>query len=159
MVSCGVSWKGVTRLYFLETKKPRWTLKHTCGILISIFYPILISCTQMETTFFNKMAPPCKQQNLRILTWQRGWARRAFSRAMSGPHHYLTWTYLTTTSGMLFLRRCMKEEEGGPFENEEQLKRRLRWVLNDAIEIEEICKTIKQFRRNCKLLFSQIRNR
>ena len=53
----------------------------------------------------------------------------------------------------------MKEEEGGPFENEEQLKRRLRWVLNDVIDIEEIRKAIKQFRRNCKLLFSRMGNK
>ena len=52
-----------------------------------------------------------------------------------------------------------EEEEGGPSENEEQLKRRLRWVLNDVIDIEEIRKAIKQFRRNCELLFSRMGNR
>ena len=49
-------------------------------------------------------------------------------------------------------KRVYEGRNGVPFENEEQLKRRIRYVWNDAIDMDSIRKAINQFQRRLRAM-------
>ena len=149
MVSCGVSWQGVTRPYFLETKIAKVNaqsyenhLKKQLLPNIDKLYPNndYIYAQDGATSHTAGSTQNYLKERLgrgRYLT-KLQWPP---SSPDLNPLDYYFWNQLSN--------KVYEGRNGKPFDNEEQLKKRIRQVWNDAVDIEAIRKAIKQFR--CRL--------